>query len=111
MSSFQSVLIRAAPTVLFDVSSFQSVLIRGVPTVLFDVSSFQGVLIREVLQCIYHSLCECVYSTVSWVCTEIRPFGDAPSPRRRVGCALIGSNLMICGGTRYMYYMNIHLYM
>ena len=31
--------------------------------------------------------------------TEIRPFGDAPCPRRRVGCALVGSDLFICGGT------------
>ena len=46
------------------------------------------------------SLCVYVCGTVSWECTEIRPFGDAPPPRRRVGCALIGSNLMICGGTR-----------
>jgi hypothetical protein len=40
-----------------------------------------------------------VLNTATWECTEIRPFGDAPPPRRRVGCALIGSNLMICGGT------------
>ena len=50
MSSFQGVLIRGVPAVLFiEVSSFQGVLIRGVPTVLFiEVSSFQGVLIRGV---------------------------------------------------------------
>ena len=50
MSSFQGVLIRGVPAVLFiDVSSFQGVLIRGVPAVLFiEVSSFQGVLIRGV---------------------------------------------------------------
>jgi hypothetical protein len=38
-------------------------------------------------------------NTLTWECTELRPFGDAPPPRRRVGCALIGDNLMICGGT------------
>ena len=50
MSSFQGVLIRKVPAVLFiEVSSFQGVLIRGVPAVLFiEVSSFQGVLIRGV---------------------------------------------------------------
>ena len=50
MSSFQGVLIRGVPAVLFvEVSSFQGVLIRGVPAVLFiEVSSFQGVLIRGV---------------------------------------------------------------
>ena len=31
--------------------------------------------------------------------TEIRPFGSNPSPRRRVGCALVGSDVVICGGT------------
>ena len=51
MSSFQGVLIRGVPAVLFiEVSSFQGVLIRGAPAVLFiEVSSFQGVLIRGVL--------------------------------------------------------------
>ena len=61
-----------------------------------------GLHIRASLT-LYHRLFPlsmCVYGTVSWECTEIRPFGDAPPPRRRVGCALIGSNLMICGGTR-----------
>ena len=50
MSSFQGVLIRGVPAVLFiEVSSFQGVLIRGVPAVLFiEVSSFRGVLIRGV---------------------------------------------------------------
>ena len=36
-------------------------------------------------------VCVCV-STVTWECTEIRPFGDAPLPRRRVGCAKVGNN-------------------
>ena len=31
--------------------------------------------------------------------TEIRPFGTNPTPRRRVGCAHIGSEILICGGT------------
>ena len=55
MSSFQGVLIRGVPDVLFiEVSSFQGVLIRGVPAVLFiEVSSYQGVLIREVPLYIY----------------------------------------------------------
>ena len=52
--------------------------------------------------CVCVCVCVCV-STVTWECTEIRPFGDAPLPRRRVGCAKVGNNLMICGGTRYMY--------
>ena len=47
MSSFQRVLIRRVPAVLFiEVSSFQGVLIRGV--LFIEVSSFQGVLIRGV---------------------------------------------------------------
>jgi len=37
--------------------------------------------------------------TDSWQITEIRPFGNGPCPRRRVGCALVGTELIICGGT------------
>ena len=58
MSSFQSVLIKGVPAVLFiEVSSFQGVLIRGVPAVLFiEVSSFQGVLIN--CSTISYNLCK-----------------------------------------------------
>ena len=59
VSSFQGVLIRGVPAVLFiEVSSFQGVLIRGVPAVLFiEVSSFQGVLIRGWCYMTYHYCC------------------------------------------------------
>ena len=46
-------------------------------------------------------------ATVTWECMEMRAFGDAPPPRRRVGCARIGTDVMICGGTRYIH---IHPY-
>ena len=42
-------------------------------------------------------------AAVTWECMEMRAFGDAPPPRRRVGCARIGTDIMICGGTRYIY--------
>ena len=43
----------------------------------------------------------CVYLCIERLhITELRPFGDSPCPRRRVGCALIGSEFIICGGTR-----------
>lgn len=35
----------------------------------------------------------------NWHVTEIRPFGVNPCPRRRVGCAKVGSQILICGGT------------
>jgi hypothetical protein len=38
-------------------------------------------------------------NTITWECMEMRAFGDAPPPRRRVGCARIGTDIMICGGT------------
>ncbi|CAI8029669.1 Kelch domain-containing protein 3 [Geodia barretti] len=38
-------------------------------------------------------------NTITWECMEMRAFGDAPPPRRRVGCARIGTDVMICGGT------------
>ena len=37
--------------------------------------------------------------TDTWHVNELRPFGDGPAPRRRVGCALIGTEVLICGGT------------
>ena len=50
MSSFEGILLRGVPAVLFiEVSSFHGVLIIGVPAVLFiEVSSFHGVQIRGV---------------------------------------------------------------
>lgn len=35
----------------------------------------------------------------NWHVTEIRPFGMNPCPRRRVGCATVGGEILICGGT------------
>ena len=35
----------------------------------------------------------------TWHIQELRPFGDGPAPRRRVGCALIGTEVLVCGGT------------
>ena len=35
----------------------------------------------------------------SWHITEIRPYGMNPCPRRRVGCAKVGAEILICGGT------------
>ena len=35
----------------------------------------------------------------TWHVSELRPFGEGPPPRRRVGCALIGNEVLICGGT------------
>ncbi|KAL5474818.1 hypothetical protein EMCRGX_G026835 [Ephydatia muelleri] len=40
-----------------------------------------------------------ILNTESLHITKLQPFGDAPCPRRRVGCALIGSEFIICGGT------------
>ena len=38
----------------------------------------------------------------TWHVTEIRPFGSNPCPRHRMGCALVGSEILICGGTSPM---------
>ena len=35
-----------------------------------------------------------------WHVTLIRTFGSNPCPRRRVGCALVGSEILICGGAK-----------
>ena len=32
--------------------------------------------------------------------TEVCTFGSGPAPFRRTGCARVGSEVMICGGTR-----------
>jgi hypothetical protein len=40
-----------------------------------------------------------IYFVDTWLVSEVRPFGNVPCPRRRVGCALVGSDLFICGGT------------
>ena len=45
-----------------------------------------------------HNLCS-LLPTENWHITEIRPFGMNPCPRRRVGCAKVGSEILICGGT------------
>ena len=49
-------------------------------------------------------MCTCsipadMFVTDTWHVNELRPFGDGPAPRRRVGCALIGTEVLICGGT------------
>ena len=59
-------------------------------------------LVRDLLPNVSHihvHVCTCTRTTDNWLITEIRPFGDVPCPRRRVGCALVGSDLFICGGT------------
>ena len=88
MSSFEGILLRGVPAVLFiGVSSFHGVQIRGVPAVLFiEVSSFHGIQIRGVPavlfievssfqgigawgewvqgeQCIYVSSCDCGWAS------------------------------------------------
>ena len=80
VSSFQGVLIRGVPAVLcIEVSSFQGVLIRGVPAVLFiEVSSFQGVLIRGVPAVLFievssfHPIC-CLSPMYSLLVSEVGP--------------------------------------
>ena len=32
--------------------------------------------------------------------TEVRPWGEYPCPRRRCACALVGTELMMCGGAK-----------
>ncbi len=46
------------------------------------------------MTCIY-----CFNNTDTWHIEELRPFGDGPAPRRRVGCALVGNEVLVCGGT------------
>jgi len=34
--------------------------------------------------------------------TEVRPWGEYPCARRRSACALVGTEIVIFGGTRYV---------